>query len=139
MSEHIPFTPRSQLAIQNVMDKVLGDEADLKKVNLAGKDLSSAEAKKLIEALKNNTSVEYVDFSNNVTLDDNAVDAICDLIETSTSIKKLFLEGTSITKVARILHSMKRNKNIVDMTLPEAATDEELDLLDEILDENEEK
>jgi alpha-galactosidase/6-phospho-beta-glucosidase family protein len=136
-SEHVPYTPRSRVQIQDITAKVIDNDPELKKVNLRGTELSANDAKKIIESLKNNSAVEVVDFSNNITLDDNAVDYICDLIECSTSVRKLYLDGTAVTKVSRILHAMKHNKKIIDMTLPEAASEEDEDLLEEILDENE--
>jgi Ca2+-binding EF-hand superfamily protein len=114
------------------------DDSDIKKLTFQGKNPTNIHVQNLCKALISNTSVLTLDLSKNSSITNDSVHALCKLIEENKTLKRLYLDDTSITKVGSIIISMRKNKKIIDMTVPEAqATDEELDELDELLDRNE--
>jgi Ca2+-binding EF-hand superfamily protein len=120
--------------------QVKHDDPDIKTLNFQAKKVTNEQVQALFKALITNSTVTVLDLSKNTTLDNTCVAEICSLITSSKSLKRLYLDGTSITDVGKIITAMKQNKHISDMTVNEDhATDEDLDLLDEILDTNEKK
>jgi hypothetical protein len=127
-----------EMDVVYMTQQVNHDDPDIKRLNFQGRAITNEQVDKLCKSLLANTNVATLDLTNAKTVGNAAVPNLVELIKTNKTIKRLYLEGTSITQVPQLIIAMKNNKTITDMTVNEdSATDEDLDDLDDILERNE--
>ncbi|KAL0488830.1 LRR receptor-like serine/threonine-protein kinase [Acrasis kona] len=128
-----------KLHVKELAERIEDEDDTLTKLELQSLSIDENDLTTLLEPLKNSKIVKELNLSNNESLDDHSVGVLCDIISSCKSLNKIYLEGTLYTKISTILHAIKITESIEDATLPEAATEDELDLLDAILEERERK
>ncbi|KAL0485676.1 Bzrap1 [Acrasis kona] len=121
--------------VTNILQKVQSNDPTLTKINLQSKNINSQQAILLCEAIRNNSKINEIDFSKNPLIQgQQCIDSICDLLDANNHIQNLYLDDTKLINFSRLLNCIKQHTNLIDVTLPDAATDKELDELDNILD-----
>ncbi|KAL0483053.1 hypothetical protein AKO1_014943 [Acrasis kona] len=123
--------------IPYIISLLKSDDARVTKLSLVNKKINKSDLVALTDSLEFNTTLQELDVSNNVDINNACINVLCDLILTNKSIKKLYMEGIAVTAFDDILDSVERNYTLLDVILPEeTTTDEEYDILYSYLDRN---
>jgi hypothetical protein len=120
-----------------ITELVNSNDKRLTRIRLKGKDITDQQVDELCSAVIKSNTVTELDLSNNQSITDTSLTSLCKLVEENKTLKKLYLDGTGIKSFAGLLFSMDKNYSIIDMTIPNCATDNFVDMLEDILDRNE--
>jgi hypothetical protein len=126
-------------SLESLIDRIRKNDAELKELDLQGYYVVKDELKQLIDVAVKNTNLIELDLTNNTGIRDGSVKDLARLIEQNKTIRRLYLEGTSITDISLLVSKLQHNHTLVDFTVPEEIADENLDKLNELLDRNEQE
>jgi len=127
----------SALSFQDVLELVRNNDPDLEVLNMKNKSIDDAMLEELVDALESNTTVFELDLDMNPDISDESVPALADLVEFNKHLQVIVFESTNIRTNAEIVCALEKNFVLRDLVLSQHATDDELNLVDELLDRNE--
>jgi len=119
------------------INRINRNDATLKILNLSGKNVEDKTAIEIFKALESNTNLTKLDLTEN-NLTEETLESFTKMLSSNKIIETIELEGNKFKSsfVDDFISAIEKNTTLVDITVSEYASDEQLDKIDDILDRN---
>eukprot|EP01080_Neovahlkampfia_damariscottae_P010766 gene10766-3385_t len=123
--------------LSNEIKRIKINDKYLSKIDLSNKKVTDETSKELFSALETNRVLKKLQLNDNL-LTDEAIHYMEKMFPLNTTLDTLELEGNNFTPkgIDHFCEALEKNWSLTDATISIDATDDQLDIIDDLLDRN---
>eukprot|EP01080_Neovahlkampfia_damariscottae_P000294 gene294-6708_t len=115
--------------IFKLIDQIKNNDKKLKEIDLNNKSVSDDDLERISKAMKNNTIVKKLDFSNNFNLTGLTIEHVCEMMLENKTLEELIFDNCplKLTAVEKLISTLEKNHTLIQMSCGSNETNEHID------------